>query len=735
MFSPVQGQQTDSTQLSLERIFSSREFRARRVGPIQWLDGGERYTKLERSETVPKGRDLVAYTPPHNERQMIVPAERLIATGDSLPLQISDYTFSKDKRQLLIFTNTKRVWRYNTRGDYWVLNLKTWYLRQLGGNIEPSTMKFATFSPDGERVAYVQKNNIYVQDIKSGKITALTTSGSKTIINGTFDWVYEEELDLRNGFCWSPDGEKIAYWQIDASGIGVFHMINNTDSIYSFTIPVQYPKVGTTNSAGRVGVVSSKGGKTRWFDIPGDPRNNYIARMEWAASSEEILIQQLNRLQNTNTVMLGNAGTGEVKSIFTDTDDGWVEVVDDLKWLNDGSEFTWVSERDGWRHVYRISRDGQTIKLITPGQYDVVEIENIDLTDGWIYFIASPDKPVQRFLYRSRLDGSGTPERLTKAKIGTHAYNVSPNSRWAFHTWSSSGIPSSVELVELPGHKKIQNVEDNAVLKEKLDVLNISRTEFFRLEIESGIILDGFMIKPPNFDQTKKYPVLFYVYGEPAGQTVRDSWGRSTYLWHQFLAQQGYIVISIDNRGTPAPRGRDWRKSIYRQIGILASADQAAACRIIRNWDFVDPERIAIWGWSGGGSMSLNAIFRYPELYQTALAIAFISDQRIYDTIYQERYMGLPSDNEYGYREGSPKTHAKNLQGNLLIIHGTGDDNCHYQSAELLINELIRHNKMFTAVPYPNRSHGINEGENTRRHVFETLTWYLKNHTPPGPVE
>jgi dipeptidyl-peptidase-4 len=243
------------------------------------------------------------------------------------------------------------------------------------------------------------------------------------------------------------------------------------------------------------------------------------------------------------------------------------------------------------------------------------------------------------------------------------------------------------------------------------------------------------MIKPMDFNPARKYPVLFYVYGEPAGQTVLDRWGGLYYLWHQFLAQNGYVIISIDNRGTPAPRGRAWRKSIYKQIGILASADQAAACTIIRDWNFVDPNRIAIWGWSGGGSMSLNMIFRYPKLYQTAMAIASISDQRIYDTIYQERYMGLPSDNEYGYREGSPKTYAKNLQGNLLIMHGTADDNCHYQSAELLMNELIRHNKIFTAVPYPNRSHGIYEGENTTRHVFETLTWYLKNNMPPGSVD
>ena len=726
-------QESDPGRLTLARIFSSDEFNARKIGRTQWFDNGSRYTRLESPEGGSAGEDIVSYDSRSGRREVLVPAAQLTPPGADRPLEIAGYTFSPDRTQLLIFTNTRRVWRQNTRGDYWVLHRPSGRLHQLGGGGEPATLMFAEFSPDLKKVGYVRHHDIYVEDLANHEITRLTDNGSATIINGTFDWVYEEELSLRKGFRWSPDSRSIAYWQLDAAGVGVFNMINNTDSIYSEVIPVQYPKVGTTNSAGRVGVIDAAGGETRWLDIPGDPRNNYIARMDWADNSDEVIIQHLNRLQNTNRVLLGNAASGEVKTIFTDRDSAWVEVVNDLYWLNGGKWFTWISERDGWKHVYKISRDGKTVQLLTPGDYDVISIEGIDINNGWLYFIASPENPTQRYLYRARLDGRNGLQRLTPAEFaGTSDYDISPDCRWAFHTYSNFDSPPVTQFISLPEHRSVRMLEDNAALKSKLATLKRRPVEFFRVEIEPGVQLDGYQIKPYDFDPGKQYPVLFHVYGEPASSTVRDNWGGSRYLWHTFLAQQGYLIISIDNRGTKTPRGRDWRKSIYRQIGILASADQAAAARQIRRWDYVDATRIAIWGWSGGGSMSLNAIFRYPELYQTAMAIAFISDQHIYDTIYQERYMGLPADNVAGFRDGSPITFAGQLQGNLLIIHGTGDDNCHYQSAEMLMNELILHNKLFTAVPYPNRTHAIREGENTTRHLYETLTWYLNRHTPPG---
>ncbi len=733
--SNLTGKQDDSSKLTLERIFSSDEFSQEKFGPARWLKDGSGYTTLEDSKILSKGKDIIKYTPASSKREVLVTAERLVPKGEENPLEIADYAWSKNGNLLLIFTDTKRVWRRNTRGDYWILDLNTWKLKRLGGKAEPSTLMFAKFSPDSTRVGYVIKNNIYVEDIKKESITQLTCDGSDTVINGTFDWVYEEEFSLRDGFRWSPDGKYIAYWQLDSEGVRDFYMINNTDSLYPKIIPVQYPKAGETNSASRLGVVNSKGGETLWFKLPGDPRDFYLARMDWAANSEEIVFQRLNRLQNTIWLMLGNIQSGMVKTILTEKEKTWAEVVDDLKWFNNGAYFTWVSERDGWRHVYLSSRSGQDLRCITAGDYDILNIQCIDDKEGWLYFTASPENPTQRYLFRVPLSGSERPERLTpSSSIGTHSYQISGNAGWAFHTFSSFGKPPVTELVSLPDHKTIRLLAENSRLQKKVKDLERDQVEFFRIDIGDGVELDAWCMKPPDFDPAKKYPLLFFVYGEPAGQTVLDRWGGNRYLWHLLLAQKGYLVMSVDNRGTPAPRGREWRKSIYRQIGILASKDQAAAARdVIKQRTYVDAGRIGVWGWSGGGSMSLNLIFRYPDLYKTAMAIAFVSNQRFYDTIYQERYMGLPDDNKEGFKNGSPITHAHKLKGNLLIVHGTGDDNVHYQSCEALVNELIEHNKPFLMMAYPNRSHGIYEGKNTTIHLYNLLTRYLKENLIPGP--
>jgi len=727
---PQQGQEKDPSLLTLERIYSSDEFRDERFGPARWLKERSGYTTLERSKSKKDSRDIVLYDAESGEQEILVPASRLIPEGEKEPLSISNYVWSADGKKLLIFTNTKRVWRQNTRGDYWVLDLSDWSLHKLGGDAEPSTLMFAKFSPDGNRVGYVIKNNIYVEDLKNNRITQLTQDGSETIINGTFDWVYEEEFGLRDGWRWSPDGKWIAYWQLDAEGIKTFNLINNTDSLYPKLTPLQYPKVGETNSSSRIGVVSAGGGKTRWFELEGDPRNHYIARMDWAANSEEIIFQRLNRLQNTIWLMMGNIQNGKVRTILTERDEAWVEVVDDLHWLDDGKSFTWVSEQDGWSHVYLASRDGGEVKCLTPVGYDVVSVQSIDEEGGWIYFIASPDNPTQRYLFRIPLDGTGEAERITpQEQKGNHGYRISPDSRWSFHTFSTFDEPSVTELVRLPEHEVVRTLVENSNLRKKVQALKRQPVEFFRVDIGKNVMLDGWCMKPHDFDSNKRYPVLFFVYGEPAGSTVGDRWGGNRYLWHLMLTQQGYVVMSVDNRGTRVPRGREWRKCIYRQIGILASADQAAALQaIIKRWPWVDSTRIGIWGWSGGGSMSLNAIFRYPDLYKMAMAVAFVSNQRYYDTIYQERYMGLPEDNVEGFKNGSPITFAHQLEGNLLIIHGTGDDNVHYQNFEALVNELIKHNKHFTMMSYPNRSHGISEGENTTRHLYELLTRYLKEN-------
>jgi dipeptidyl-peptidase-4 len=693
------------------------------------MKDGESYTTLEDSAAAKGGRDIVLYSAETGKREVLIGAARLIPLGGEAALQIDNYEWSADGKLLLIFTNTRRVWRQNTRGDYWVLSLVDWSLKKLGSGLEPQSMMFAKFSPQGDRVAYVSENNIYVESLSGGEILSLTKDGSETLINGTFDWVYEEEFNLRDGFRWSPDGLTIAFWQLDSSAVKEFHMINSTDGLYPRVITFKYPKVGEANSSCRVGVVNASGGELKWLQVPGDPSNNYIARMEWTSNPREIIIQRLNRLQNANEVMIGDAATGEVRTVFTDHDNCWVEVCDSVQWLDNGRRFTWLSERDGWNHVYLVSREGD-VKLVTPGDFDVLNVEAVDEAGGWLYYIASPYNPTQRFLWRTRLDGKGKVERLTPvSQPGTHSYDISPTAQWAFHTYSAFGVPPVTELVRLPKHSTARTLVDNHELRARVDALKKAPGEFFRVDIGGGVELDGSCLRPPDFDPQKSYPLLIYVYGEPAGQTVVDRWDGNRYLWHLMLAQQGCLVASIDNRGTPAPRGRAWRKSVYRQIGILASADQAAAVKILlQKWPYVDPGRIGVWGWSGGGSMTLNAMFRHPDLYKTGIAVAFVSDQRLYDTIYQERYMGLPKDNEEGFKNGSPITFASQLKGNLLIIHGTGDDNVHYQSFEKLVNELVANRKRFTMMAYPNRSHGIYEGKNTTMHLYELMTRYLQEN-------
>jgi dipeptidyl-peptidase 4 len=726
---PLGGQQVDPSRVTLDRLFGTRDFAGQSFGPARWIGGGGAYTTLE-------GEGVVRYDAARGSRSVLVPTS-LIEDP------IEDYALAPDGRAVLLFTKSERVWRQRTRGDYWLFDVATHAVRKLGGpSAAPSSLMFATFSPDGRRVAYVRAHNLYVEDVATGGIVALTSDGSPTIINGTFDWVYEEELNLRNGFRWSSDGTKIAYWQIDASGVRDYDLINNTDSLYAFVEPVQYPKAGETNSAGRVGVVSAEGGPTTWLAVPGDPRQYYIARMDWAARSDEIILQHLDRRQHTLDVMLANATTGAARTILTEHDSAWVDVVDDLQWVDGGARFLWVSDRDGWRHAYSIARDGSGARLLTPGAFDLAEPESprgapfvqaVDSAAGVVYFTASPGNATQLYLYRARVDGRGKPERVTPAAAaGFHHYELSPDGRWAFHTFSTFDTPPVIELIRLPGHEVVRTLVDNARLKATVAALRRSKPEFFHVD-SGSVSMDGWLMKPPGFDSTTKYPVLFFVYGGSWDQTVLDQWSGQN-LWHLMLAQQGYLVASVDNRGTSAPKGRLWRKVGYGHVGIIESDDQARAVRALEQRSYVDATRVAIWGWSNGGTMTLYALFRYPSLYGTGMSVAPVTDQRVYDTIYTERLMGLPSENADGYAAASPVTYADSLRGNLLLLHGSGDDNVHFQNSELLINELVRLDKPFTLMVYPNRTHCLCEGVGTRRHVFELLTRYLQEHVPAGPV-
>ncbi|MDR1402563.1 MAG: DPP IV N-terminal domain-containing protein [Tannerellaceae bacterium] len=717
--------------LTLENIYSGRLIETKGMETMNWLKDGERYTRLEKNEQT-GGMDVVAYRAKDNRKEVIIPASSFINSETGKPVDIRSISWSKDNSRILIYNHTKQVWRYDTKGDYWVLTLSDGTLRQLGKELPESSMMFAKFSPDGNKVAYVSANNIYVEDVVSGKINQLTFDGNETIINGTFDWVYEEEFSCRDGFLWSPSGESIAYWQSDTKGTGVFDIINNVDSIYPAILHFPYPKAGTANSAVKVGYISSQGGATTWIDIPGDPRNNYIPRMEFIPESDELFIQQLNREQNTNKIWIAEIGNSQPAAIFTDTDAAWLNTNDHIKWLKDNRYFTWESERSGWRHLYRISRDGKEIVPITKGEFDYISFVGMDIKEDLVYFIASPDNFTQRYLYCAKLFGKGEAKRLNPVnQTGQHRYNMSPSGKWAVHTYSNAQTPPAIDMVAFPKHESVRLIEDNGKAKEQYAALGVNAKEF--IKVTSGNLeLDAWMIKPVDFDATKKYPVIIEVYGEPASSTVQDVWGGGD-LWLQYMANQGYIMASIDNRGANAPRGREWRKCIYGEVGAFSAEDQCRGIQdMIRRYPFIDPARIGINGWSGGGSQTLNCMFRYPDVFRTGIAIAFVSDQRLYDTIYQERYMNTPQNNPEGYRKGSPISYVPGLKGNLLLIHGTGDDNVHYQNCELLVNELIKHGKIFSQISYPMRTHGIYEREGTTLHLRKSMAKYWLDYLPAG---
>ncbi len=728
-------QENDDSLLTLDRIYASSEFRMQYLQPFQWYNNGNDYVRVENNKD--GKQELVKYETASSKKKVILENKNLIPDGMTNPINIESFTFSNDESKILIFTNSSRVWRSNTKGDYWIYDFQTQKLKQIGKSFPSSSLMFAKFSDDQLKVAYVQGFNIYVEDLANGKVTTLTKDGGNGIINGTFDWVYEEEFGDRDGFKWSTDGKTIAFWQLDASKTGTFYMINNTDSIYSQPIPIQYPKVGQDPSSCKVGVVNTDGKEITWIPIEGSSVQNYIPAMQWI-SKDELLIQQLNRHQNKLIIWSYNVSTKSLKKVYTEEEKTWVDILypdvtasnwanNDLTLVEHNTCFLRMSEVDGWRHIYKVNISTGEKTLLTPGDYDVASM--LISTSKDVYFHASPKNDTQRFLYKVDLKGSGKLVKVTPAGIeGINIYNIAPNGKFALHTHQSALSATSAEIISLPKHTTLNTLIDNKPFSEKLSTLQLPDVEFFTVKTEEGIDVDGRLIKPINFDPSKKYPVLFHVYGEPWGQVGTDNF---IGLWNIMMAQKGYVIIDMDNRGTPCLKGSDWRKCIYRNVGRINTRDQALAAKeVLKTMKFIDPERTAVWGWSGGGSMTLNLMFQYPEIYKTGMAVAAVSNQLIYDNVYQERYMGLPQENMDDFVAGSPITYAKNLEGNLLVVHGTGDDNVHYQSMEMLVNELIKNNKQFQMMAYPNRSHGIYEGYNTRRHLYTLLTNYLMSHCP-----
>lgn len=728
---PLIGQESaDNSLLNVDRIYNSREFDQEYGRRIRWIDRGNSYVTIERNED--GGNELIRYQTDTNEKSIYLTAAQITPNGSERPININNFSLSPDGTKVLIFTNSRRVWRSNTKGDYWVFDFANQTLKQIGASFPASSLMFAKFSDNNQYVGYVQDFNLYVEDFTSGEVIQLTEDGNGDIINGTFDWVYEEEFACRDGFRWNPNSKAIAFWQLDASEIGTFFMINNTDSVYSKPIPLQYPKVGEDPSACKVGFATFENGTTiTWIPIPGDPKQHYIPGLQWL-DEETLLIQQLNRKQNDLKVWTYHITSKALKVVYQEETDAWIDLSypditnpgwngNDLTINEDRTAFFRMVETEDWRKVYQINAQTGEQTLVTTGNYDVASVYRA--TDEFLYFSASPENSTQRYLYQAPIDGKTTPVRITPEEFaGVNSYNISPNGAYAVHTHNSALSPSTSQIINLPDHKTLNTLVTNEAFNEKLESIKMPEVDFFSVTTKDGIEIDGRMIKPVDFDPDQTYPVLFHVYGEPWGQVATDQW---IGMWNIMLAQKGIIVIDMDNRGTPCLKGSEWRKCIYRNIGIINARDQAQAMEKVLEWGYVDSERSAVWGWSGGGSMTLNIMCQYPGLIKAGMSVAPVSDQLVYDNVYQERYMGLPQENLEDFQKGSPISYADQLEGDLLIVHGTGDDNVHYQSTEKMVNALILANKQFTMMAYPNRSHGIYEGRNTRRHLYTLLTNYL----------
>jgi len=694
---------------------------------MNWVLDGNSYVSEENGT-------LVKVSMPGLSKTVLVSAAQLVLPGGSTPLKFSRYEFSKDLQKVLLFADPVRLY-HNTFNSCWVYDLKTKKMQAVGKEMGSQLLN-TKLSPDGKMAAFVYKNNIYVQDLQTEAVSQLTADGKERLLNGLFDYAYSEELFCVDGFRWSPDGRYIAYWQMDLSKVGTFYMINNTDSIYPKPIPIIFSKSGGAIAEAKIGVIALDTKKTQWMKVPGETSANYIPRMEWLPDGSQLIVQQLNRKQNESKLLLCNPADGSAKTIYTEKDEAWIDVKgfwmrggNGWDWMDGGKSFIWATEKDGWRHLYSITLEGKET-LLTKGDYDVTNFNGYDAKNKLVYFTASPENATQRYLFRVKADGAGPAEKVTPASLpGTHNYSLSSNGLWAQHNFSSHLYEPASEMLSLPSNKPLDKNKDMA--GNLVPSAQGKKTSFFKITTEEGIEMDGWMVKPANFDPSKKYPVVFTVYSEPFAATVNDvaNVGQRAGF---FDVDSGYIFISVEGRGAPAPKGRAWRKAIYRNLGWLNPNDQAMAARQIIKWPFIDPSRVAVFGSSGGGSTTMHLLFRYPDLYQTGIASAGVPSHFVYNNIYTERFLGLLPENEADYAKGSALNYAKNLKGNLLLLHGTGDHNVPYQGEELLLNELIKYNRQFMFMPYPNRTHGISEGEGTREHKATLMANFLKLHCPPG---
>lgn len=700
----------NNAKITVEDIWEKYEFIPRSVPGFNFQNDGKHYTRLEENKI--KQYDLTT----GQFTKDIFDASGVSGNAE-FNGKMDGYTFSKDESKILIKTETESIYRRSTRANFYVWDKNN---NTLATVEKEGKQRYTSFSDDATKVAFVRGNNLYYKDLASGKITQITSDGKfNEIINGATDWVYEEEFAIAKAFEWSPDGNKIAFLRFDESEVKEFTMTLYKRDLYPEYETFKYPKVGEKNAVVTVHIFDVQTGKITKVDTGNEP-DMYFPRIKWTLDPNKLCVFKMNRHQNELELLLANATTGATTLMLKEMNKYYIDITDDMTFLEDGKCFIWTSEKDGYNHIYMYELDGKLKRQLTKGNFDVTSFYGVDEKRKTIYYQAAEDSPMQRHVYSVNFKGKKK-KKITPAK-GTNRTQWSSNFDYYVNNHSTLNSPASYTVYENSG-KEVRVIEDNAAMKTTQQNYGWNNFEFFNVPIEGGEKLNGWMLKPADFDPNKKYPVFMYVYGGPGSQTVNDSWGGFNNWWYQMLAQNGYIVVSVDNRGTGA-RGQEFKKMTYLQLGKYETMDQISAAKYLGSQSYVDADRIGIFGWSYGGYMSSLCLFKGADVFKSAIAVAPVTNWKWYDTIYTERYMRTEKENESGYKDNSPVNFTDLMKGKYLLVHGVADDNVHFQNTAEMVNALIRSNKQFDTYFYPNRNHGI-YGGTTRLHLYNKMTDFI----------
>lgn len=702
---------TDRKDLTVADIYEAEKFKVKQIEDIQWHPAGTYFT-FSKHNPQTEQFDIYKHEVETGEETILVAGDDLKYNGERINL--SHYQWTDEGKFLLLAGKVEKIWRHSYQAPYFLYDVESKQLTALAK--ENPKLRNVKLSPDGQWVGYVSAHNIYISDLGTGEERAVTSNGTENILNGEFDWVYEEEFGLADAWRWSPDSKKIAFWQLDQTRVKEFHLVDQLP-VYNEVFKLKYPKAGEQNSLVRIGIADLETRETVWVDL-GDDSDIYVPRIFWTNSSERLAVLRLNRRQNHLELLLADTKTGTTSKIIEESNDTWIDVRQDILFLKTRDQIIWPSERSGYKHAYLYDYEGNLLQQLTTGDWEISAVVGVDEQNDWLYFYGKKESPLQQNVYRVRLDGASL-ERVSQ-RAGWHRGNFSPQYKHVVGFFSDVNTPTQAMLRKTDG-ELVRWLEKNELpaLKE----YDLPEPEFFTIKTSDGVDLNAYMIKPVDFDESRRYPVLVFGYGGPGSQMVVDRWGGERLMWHKLMTQKGHIIFCVDNRGTGG-RGKAFKDLAYGDLSKWSVNDQVEGAKYLATLPYVDSERIGFWGWSGGGYLTLMVMMRGADYFKAGVSVAPVSDFRFYDTIWTERYMGLPQENADGYKAANVLEYVDGLAGNLLIVHGTGDDNVHVQNTIHVVHALQERAIPFDMMLYPNKDHRIH-GKKTKLHLFTHITGYL----------